>query len=493
MIPMMRSTRLASLVLSLFLQVAPLVRVAVADAAAFINPIVALLRWAAGAAAVAGSFHAVSGATGLTVTQGSSTNKFNFGSTGTIKCTNGVSTGIRVLITSSEHGTAKSYKATGLPTGLTMTSTTLGVIAGIPTTTKAFSARITGYKNSNQTGDSAAFTLNFSVVDGVPVITGPPQPVTVDEGQSATLGVTVTGSSLTYRWIKGGVELPVTTAGATNAAITFNPAKVADTGDYQVRVTSSGGSVLSASARLTVNAVAVNPPVVSSPPSDTTASFGSSVTFSVTATGSGLAYQWRQGDQTLNGETSPSLTINPVNATSGGTYTVRVSNTGGAVEASAVLTVAPVIASQTGSSVKIHVGETLRLSVTANGPSPLSYQWFRNDSPVVGGTAADLVVNAATGDNAGTYSVRVTGPGASVNGNPVAVEVRALALAAPQLSGNGLALGWSAIPGRKYRIEGNASLNGAWTSAGEVTASGENATFNAPADAGFGFFRLVPQ
>ena len=67
---LMRPARIASLLLSVFLQLAPLVRVAVADTAAVLSPLVALLRWAAGAAAVAGSFHAVSGATGLTMTQG---------------------------------------------------------------------------------------------------------------------------------------------------------------------------------------------------------------------------------------------------------------------------------------------------------------------------------------------------------------------------------------------------------------------------------------
>jgi len=287
--------------------------------------------------------------------------------------------------------------------------------------------------------------------------------------------------------------MPITVAGATNASLTFNPAKVSDTGDYQVRVTSSGGSTLSSTARLTVNAVAVNPPVITSPPFDATVSVGGTATLSVTATGNGLAYQWRKGDQALIGETSPALIVNPVNATSGGTYTVRVSNAGGAVEASATLTVAPVIISQSGSPAKIHVGETLRLSVTANGPAPLTYQWFRNDSPLGTGTAADLVISSAAANDAGTYTVRVNAPGASVNGNPVMVEVRSLALTAPQLSGNSLTIGWSAIVGRGYRIEGNAGLSGAWTTSGEVTASGESATFNAPADAGFGFFRLVPQ
>jgi hypothetical protein len=56
-----------------FLQLAPMVRVAVADTTALLSPIMAIIRWAAGAAAVAGSFHAVSGATGMTVTQGTST------------------------------------------------------------------------------------------------------------------------------------------------------------------------------------------------------------------------------------------------------------------------------------------------------------------------------------------------------------------------------------------------------------------------------------
>jgi hypothetical protein len=487
---MIRTTRLASLVLSLFLHVAPLVRVAVADTAAAISPIMALLRWAAGAAAVAGSFHAVSGATGITITQGdpSTTVSAPMG-------TNGAVSGFRVLIQSSQHGKANSYKATGLPPGMILTSITGGVIGGVPTTDGTFTARIRGYKTANQTGEnySAVFSVTVTIVGAKPVITLPPQPATVDEGQSATLSVTATGAELTYRWIKGGIELPLTAAGATNASISFNPAKVSDTGDYQVRVTGSGGSTLSASARLTVNAVAVNPPVITALPTAATVSLGGTATFSVTATGTGLAYQWRKGDQTLNGETSPALTLNPVNATSGGTYTVRVSNAGGAVEASAILTVAPVIVSQSGSAVKIHLGETLRLSVTANGPAPLTYQWFRNEAPLATGTAADLAINAATANEAGTYTVRVSAPGASVNGNPVAVEVRSLALDAPQLSGNALALGWPAIAGRTYRIEGNSSLGGTWTTAGEVTATGESASFNAPADAGFGFFRLVPQ
>lgn len=168
----------------------------------------AIIRWAAGAAAVAGSFHAVSGATGVTITQG------NPSTTVTApRGTNGLSSGFRVLIQSSQHGTARSYRATGLPAGMSLIGITNGVIGGIPTAAGTFTARITGYKNNNQTGDNAAFNVSVTIVNGVPVITGEPQPVTVDEGQSASLTVVATGSALTYRWIKNGVEVPLTTPG----------------------------------------------------------------------------------------------------------------------------------------------------------------------------------------------------------------------------------------------------------------------------------------
>ncbi len=494
MISTIRTTRLASLVLSLFLQVAPLVRVAVADAAAVFTPIAALIRWAVGAAAVAGSFHAVSGATGLTVTQGSTTNKINLGTTGTVTTTNGISTGIRVFISSSQHGTAKSYRATGLPTGLTMTSTTLGVIAGIPTTTKVFTARITGYQNSNQTGDNASFNLNFAVIDGVPVITGPPQPVTVDEGQSATLSVVATGSGLTYRWIKGGVDLPLSIPGATDPALTFNPAKVADSGTYQVRVTGSGGSTVSNPALLTVNPVAVDPPTIESAPSDRTASFGSSVSFTVVAGGAGpFTYQWLKGTAPIPGQETDTLTLNPVNAQSGGTYTVRVTNAGGFAEASAVLTVAPVITATTTGPLVVHPGESVRLTVTAAGPGPLTYAWRRGGQAVTNGTTSELVLDGVQAGDAGLYTVLVSTPGASVESAQVAVEILPLLLSTPEVNGSQVRLQWTAIAGRNYRVEVSPTPAGSWRTAGTVTTAAAEAAIEVQADVDGDFFRLVPE
>jgi hypothetical protein len=485
----MRSTRIASLLLSVFLQLAPMVRVAVADTTAILSPIMAIIRWAAGAAAVAGSFHAVSGATGVTITQG------NPSTTVTApRGTNGVTSGFRVLIQSTQHGTARSYRATGLPAGMTLTSITGGVIGGIPTVGGTFTARITGYKNNNQTGDNAAFNVSVTIVNGVPVITGEPQPVTVDEGQSASLTVVATGSALTYRWIKNGVEVPLTTPGATDATLTFNPAKTTDSGDYQVRVSNSGGNKLSATAKLTVNAVAVTAPTIGTPPANSTVAVGGSATFTVSATGGGtLAYQWSKGGSPLNGQTGATLTLNPVAVDSGGTYTVRVSNAGGFAEASADLTVAPVISAQTTGPLTAHVGDTVRLSVTAVGPAPLTYAWRKGGNPAVVGTQAELVLAPAAVADSGTYSVVVSSPGATAESAAVSLDVRPAATARAELVNGAVFLKWTAIPGRVYRIESNATLGGPWTTAGQSTPAGAAGSFEVGTGETANFFRLVPQ
>ena len=53
------------------------------------------------------------------------------------------------------------------------------------------------------------------------------------------------------------------------------------------------------------------------------------------------------------------------------------------------------------------VGDNVSLSVTASGEAPLTYQWFRNGSPVDGATSATFsLVNVQVGDS-GEYTVQV--------------------------------------------------------------------------------------
>ena len=82
-----------------------------------------------------------------------------------------------------------------------------------------------------------------------PVLTAPPQSQTNIVSTTATLNVTATGlSALTYQWYFGLAPIP----GATNASLSLANVQTTNTGDYQVAVTSLGGTVLSPPATLTV-------------------------------------------------------------------------------------------------------------------------------------------------------------------------------------------------------------------------------------------------
>lgn len=81
---------------------------------------------------------------------------------------------------------------------------------------------------------------------------------------------------------------------------------------------------------------AVSAPVITSQPGDGSALTGATVTFSVTATGTGLAYQWRRNGTDVAGATGASYTTPALSSVdSGAQYTVVVSNAGGSTTSSA--------------------------------------------------------------------------------------------------------------------------------------------------------------
>ena len=85
------------------------------------------------------------------------------------------------------------------------------------------------------------------------------------------------------------------------------------------------------------------PPILTAQPTSQTAGFGKSVTLTVTATGLGpFTYQWRLNGNNLAGATGSSLTLNDLQFTDAGSYSVIVGGAAGSVTSqAAVLTVAP--------------------------------------------------------------------------------------------------------------------------------------------------------
>ena len=125
-----------------------------------------------------------------------------------------------------------------------------------------------------------------------------PANVAVCANTNALFSVTGTGTSLSYQWqvnpasgtfsnISNGVQY----SGATTANLTVTAAP-AGFNNYQYRCIVSGTciptSVTSAAATLTINSVAN----ITSQPSNVTSCSGSTATFTVSATGTGITYQW---------------------------------------------------------------------------------------------------------------------------------------------------------------------------------------------------------
>jgi hypothetical protein len=176
---------------------------------------------------------------------------------------------------------------------------------------------------------SAAATLT---VNPATAIATQPANQTVCAGQPATFTVAATGAVLTYQWRRNGVNI----AGATGSSFTIASATAGDAGAYDVVVMGACGTVASAIATLTVNPATV----ITTQPANQTVCAGTSVAFTVTATGANLTYQWRKNGVNIAGATLSMFMIASAAAADAGNYDVVVTGACGTVtSAAATLTV----------------------------------------------------------------------------------------------------------------------------------------------------------
>ena len=316
-------------VLAAFLQLAPLVRVAQTAPGVIAAPTLFILRWVFGAAAVAGSMHGLSGATGVVPAA--------------VRATNGVRTSVTFSITSSSHGTARSYSAvSGLPPGTALS--TRGTLTGTPTASGPFTLRIRGWETTSLGGNWAELNVALTVVGAnPPAVTSQPANLNVAQGQSASLTVAYSGDQpVALRWFKEDLEVK----NATNATLTLPSAQVADSGRYRLRLINDLATVFSDWATLTVQA-AVAKPVITTQPVGRALHAGEGFSLGVSATGTNLTYAWTRDGVVVGsaGPPGPTLVVTNVTATAAGVYRVRITNLGGFVDSDgATLSVAgPVV------------------------------------------------------------------------------------------------------------------------------------------------------
>ncbi len=178
------------------------------------------------------------------------------------------------------------------------------------------------------------------------------QSLTLSSGQAATLSVSADGTQpFAYQWHKDGVAVP----GATGASYAISAASAADAGAYTVVVSNAAGSTVSDAAVLSVQTVATAPAIVTQPVS-VAVTEGSTVRFSVEATGSPApTYRWHKDGVALSdggsvsGAATAVLSLASVKSADAGIYTLAASNPAGtATSSGAVLSVSAATTTQKG-------------------------------------------------------------------------------------------------------------------------------------------------
>jgi hypothetical protein len=220
-------------------------------------------------------------------------------------------------------------------------------------------------------------------------------------GSGIAVGLSGSQTGVNYQLYRGGVATGSPLAG-TGAAISFGNQTVS--GAYTVIATNATTGCTrnqTGTSTVTINTA----PSISAQPTTQAVCVGTSVTFSVTAAGSPLSYQWRKNGSNIGGATSSSYTIASPVSGDAGNYDVVLSVTGcsNLTSSTAVLTVnaLPTQYNVTGggtgcSTAGVAVG-------VSNSQTGVSYQLYRagvaTGSPVAGTGAAISFGNQFTSGN----------------------------------------------------------------------------------------------
>lgn len=305
--------------------------------------------------------------------------------------------------------------------------------------------------------------------------------VVVNLGGSITLSVNASetaGIPFYYQWQRNGQFI----AGATNTSFTISNAQPSQSGNYQVLVANAVASQESPAFNVTVNFLGTNAPVTTNdlfadslainptngPVGGNNAASPTNGQLSKIANkpaGCFLWYHWTAGftgvislstlgssfDTLLGVYTGSNVTalasvaqdddsagffdsLVTFNCVQGTTYQIAVAGYHGAsgnvvlfspgflvLDANYLNAAAPFITQQPASQI-VQAGATVTLSVTATNAT--TYQWYLNNAPVTGGSAATLVISNFPASAVGNYYVKAANGVGSVQSQVAAVQIQ---------------------------------------------------------------------
>lgn len=261
---------------------------------------------------------------------------------------------------------------------------------------------------------------------------------------SFTARTPMTGAALTVLAQKAGginvssrftiVSQSVATVGVFTEGVCtlrISDLTIADGGAYFFQIGVNGATATPQSAAWVLTVTPVQPPIITAHPSNMSVAAGTTAVFRITATGSGLTYQWFKDLLAIPGATTSTLTLGNAQAADQGAYTVLISNAAGTLSSfPATLTVVP----QAAPAITAHpqgrtvvAGESVTFSVTATGTPAPTYVWRHNGAILPGATSASLALGVVTAANAGNYTVTVSNSAGTVTSNVATLVVQAAA------------------------------------------------------------------
>ncbi len=316
-------------------------------------------------------------------------------------------------------------------TGATYTSSSL--VNGNTITVEMTSTAVCGTP-AIATSNPVTMIVNPAVVPTVHVNSST---TAICAGGTVTLTASQTGGGTpAYKWKLNNNYI----SGATNS--TYSTTTAVNNDSYTVEMTSSATCATPATLESDPIVVTINAPTVitQQPVDQSVCALGNAITFSVTATGANLTYQWKKGstilsdNSTFSGTQTKILTISNVSASElASDYSVTATGSCGiAVSNNVVLSqsTTPISIVTQPTAQTVVTGGTISLSIAATGPS-LTYQWKRNgttisnDSRISGANTSNLIItNAQVSDNYNDYICVLSSPCATtVNSTAVQVTV----------------------------------------------------------------------
>src|SRR5437870_1036733 len=293
-----------------------------------------------------------------------------------------------------------SYNATGLPSGLTVNTST-GLISGTPTTAGTYSVTISA-TNSGGTGSA---TLTLTIKPPAPVITSPAT-ATGQVGVAFSYQITATNNPTSYN----ATGLPAGLTVNTSTGLISGTPTTAGTYSVTISATNSGGT---GSATLTLTINPAKPVITSS--LTATGQVGVAFSYQITATNNPTSY---------NATGLPAgLTVNPSTGVISGTptttgiYSVTISatNSGGTGTATLIITINNPVPTTTSISPNCVTAGSIGFTLTLTGTNFVSGSVVNFGGTSLTPTSSSstqltVTVPASLVATAGTVSVTVVNP-----------------------------------------------------------------------------------